>query len=254
MIDGKIISHFNSIASTWQKKEWVHSKFLNRRIGFFVKSNERKIGLHKKKHKSMLYFGIGTGALFGNLAQYNIAGVDEAGEMLTQCPEGVVQILSKVENLPFLMDNQFNASFGRNLLKHCVYPEEAVISMYKKTRNEGTSMIAESVVLKEEDKFIPNELVRMADPNHPSFKTVDEILESFEKAGFKKINYTIIPHRSAWLKKWVEAEQVSKKIHKDILDLYKNAPIGFKTRYRVEINGDEITSTVPWLLVSAFKK
>lgn len=247
------IQHFDSIASTWNLKTWVNSIPLNRKISRFVKETENHAGLRRKRHKSALYLGIGTGALFRYLARYHIAGVDAARDMLVQCPEGVIQILSKVESLPFLMDDQFHLAFSRNLLKHCVDPLEAIREMYVKTRRGHTAIAIESVVLTKGDRAIPTALVRMTDPSHPPFLTVSEIVELFEKASFSRVEYSIVYHRSAWLRRWVEAEQASHGMHQAILDLYRTAPKSFKERHRVVIERDEITSTVPWLMVRAMK-
>ncbi len=253
MLAQKTINHFNQIAPTWENKGWVNSRSFNQNIDRFLRATERKVGFHSKRHKSSVYFGIGTGALFKYLSHYNIAGVDEAKEMLRYCPEGVVQVLSKVEELPFLMDNQFNLAFSRNLLKHCVDPLEAVRSMYKKTRPGGVAVTAESVVLNKEDKVIPTNLVRMTDPSHPEFLSLDEVVKLFKKAGFSNVEYEIVPYRSAWLKKWLQAEQARKGLGNDVLDMYRQAPSGFKDRHRVVIKNDDIISTVPWALIRAYK-
>lgn len=253
MLDQKTINHFNQIAPTWENKGWVNSRSFNQNIDRFLRSTERKVGFHNKRYKSSVYFGIGTGALFKYLSRYNVAGVDEAQEMLRYCPEGVVQILSKVEKLPFLMDNQFNLSFSRNLLKHCTDPLEAVRSMYQKTRSRGVAVTAESVVLNKEDKDIPTRLVRATDPSHPSFLTLDEVVELFKKAGFSNVEYEIVPYRSAWLKKWLQAEQARNNLQQDILEMYRKAPQGFKDRHNVVIKGGDIISTVPWVLIRAYK-
>lgn len=252
MIEERTANHFDTIASTWDRKEWVNSVTLNIKINNFVRSTEKKIGLQKKPHKTSLYFGIGTGALFRYLKRYNIAGVDRAASMLGQCPEGIIRILSEVENLPFLMDNQFHLTFSRNLLKHCQEPALAVESMYRKTRSGCVAVMAESVVLCKEDRDVPTALVRMTDPTHPPFRTVEEAVALFER-WFPRVDYKIVYHRSAWLKRWIEAEQASKEVHRAVLDLYRSASRSFKRRHEVEIVGDEIISTVPWLLVRALK-
>lgn len=253
MLEEKTTNHFNSIASTWEKKEWVNSSRLNNQIDRFIRSSERTIGLQKKRHKTSLYFGIGTGALFTHLKRYNIAGVDEASQMLGKCPEGIIQILSNVAELPFLMDDQFNLVFSRNLLKHCPEPLQAIESMYRKTRPGSLAIATESVVFTNEDKDIPTKLVRMTDPSHPPFRSVQEIVKMFEKVGFSSVEYIIIPYRSAWLKRWIEAEQASVETHKAILEMYKTAPKAFKERHSVVIDKGEIISTVPWLMIRAVK-
>ncbi|MDP3244497.1 MAG: methyltransferase domain-containing protein [bacterium] len=218
MLTSATIKHFESIAPTWKRKGWVNSSLLNGAIDKFVRQTEQKIGLHRKKYKTGLYFGIGTGALFRYFQNYNLAGIDGSANMLQQCPEGIVQILSQIEELPFLMNNQFHLSFCRNLLKHCEDPLEAVRSMYEKTRQGCIAIAVESVVLKSEDKVIPTTLVRMTDNSHPSFLTVDEIVNLFKKAGFLKVDYNVFQHRASWLKRWVEAEGASLEIQKNIVE------------------------------------
>lgn len=253
MIPTKTLQHFNDIASSWEQKEWVNSDALNHRISHFVKQSERHAENHQKGSKSSLYLGIGTGVLFKYLKRYNIAGVDAAAGMLKQCPEGIIQILSKVEDLPFLMDDQFHLSFSRNLLKHCEDPAQAVASMYKKIRKGSVAVSAESIVFQEKDSVVPTTLVRTTDPSHPSFLSLDATLNLFRQAGFKDVYYEIIPHRSAWLKRWIAAENASSAVHEEMIRFYKNTPQSFKELYNVHITDDEITSTVPWLMVRAKK-
>ena len=253
MLERTTLNHFNEISSTWEQKGWVHSQKLNARIRSFIRESERKAGIHMKRHRSSVYFGIGTGALFNHFPRYSIAGIDEARDMLGRCPEGVIQILSKVEELPFLMDNQFNLAFSRNLLKHCPEPERAIESMYKKTRIGGVAVCAESVVLNASDRDIPTRLVRMTDSTHPSFLTKEEVKSLFHRAGFKKVETEVVPYRSAWFQKWLAAEQAHKDVEQEVLEMYQHGPAGFLRRHHVEIQDDEITSTVPWLLVRAYK-
>lgn len=253
MLEKTTLNHFNQISSTWEKKGWVRSQRLNSQIRGYLRQSERKAKLHRKKYRSSVYFGIGTGALFRHFPRYSVAGIDEAADMLGKCPEGIIQILSKVEDLPFLMDNQFNLAFSRNLLKHCPDPLAAVESMYKKTRPGGVAIIAESIVLDIKDKEIPTRLVRMTDPTHPSFLTRDEVISLFCKAGFRHIDSIVVPYRSAWFQKWLVAEQGNKNIEQEVLDMYKHAPDSFLERHKVVIKGNEITSTVPWLFLRAYK-
>jgi SAM-dependent methyltransferase len=253
MLQKTTLNHFSKISSTWEKKGWVRSQVLNNQIGNFVRQSERKVGLQKKRYRSSIYFGIGTGALFRQFPRYNIAGVDEVADMLGKCPEGIIQILSRVEELPFLMDNQFNLAFSRNLLKHCPEPLAAIESMYKKTRLGGVAIVAESIVLTPKDKTIPTNLVRMTDSTHPAFLTHKEILSLFYEAGFRHVDFKLVPYRSAWFRRWLAAEQGDKDIEKEVLVMYKNAPKDFIRRHRVVIKGDEIISTVPWLLLRAYK-
>jgi SAM-dependent methyltransferase len=200
-----------------------------------------------------VYFGIGTGALFNHFPRYSVAGIDEAAGMLGKCPEGVIQILSKVEELPFLTDNQFNLAFSRNLLKHCPEPERAIESMYKKTRFGGVAVCAESVVLNANDRDIPTRLVRMTDSTHPAFLTKKEAESLFLEAGFKHVETEIVPYRSAWFQKWLAAEQAHRGVEQEVLDMYRHAPASFLRRHDVVIEDGEITSTVPWLLIRAYK-
>lgn len=253
MLEQETLNHFDKISSTWEEKGWVRSQRLNSKIRSYLRESENIIGLNTKKYRSSVYFGIGTGALFKHFPRYSVAGVDEAAGMLGQCPEGIIQILSKVENLPFLMDNQFNLAFSRNLLKHCPEPLAAVESMYKKTRPGGVAVMAESVVLDTKDRNIPTQLVRMTDPSHPAFLTQEEVVTLFYKAGFSHVDSTIVPYRSAWFQKWLTAEQGNKDVEEEILALYKDAPKSFLERHNVTIRGNEITSTVPWLLLRAYK-
>ncbi len=253
MLEKTTLNHFNKISSTWDQKGWVKSQKLNGQIRNFIRSSERKINLHAKRYRSSVYFGIGTGALFKHFPRYSVAGIDEASDMLGKCPEGIIQILSKVEELPFLMDNQFNLAFSRNLLKHCPEPLRAIESMYKKTRPGGVAIAAESIVLNEKDKEIPTRLVRMTDSTHPAFLTKDEIVNLFLKAGFKHVNTEVVLYRSAWFQKWLSAEQGNKTIEEEVLDMYYHAPPDFLGRHEVIIKGREITSTVPWLLLRAYK-
>ena len=253
MLEKTTLNHFNRISSTWENKGWVRSEKFNSTIRDFIRSSERKVNLHKKKYRSSVYFGIGTGALFKNFPRYSVAGIDEAAHMLGKCSEGIIQILSKVEELPFLMDNQFNLAFSRNLLKHCPEPLLAIESMYRKTRPGGIAVVAESVVINPDDREIPTRLVRMTDVSHPAFLAQDETVNLFYKAGFKHVEYKIVPYRSAWLQKWLLAEQASKEMAQEILDMYKHAPQGFLQRHHVVIDGRDIISTVPWLLLCAYK-
>ncbi len=253
MLEKTTLNHFNKISSTWEQKGWVRSQKLNSRIRTFIRESEMKAKLHEKKYRSSVYFGIGTGALFKHFPRYSVAGIDEAADMLGKCPEGVIQILSKVEELPFLMDNQFNLAFSRNLLKHCPEPLAAVESMYRKTRPGGVAIVAESIVLDKKDREIPTRLVRMTDPTHPAFLTKDEVINLFLKAGFKHVDTEVVSYRSAWFQKWLTAEQGNKDIEREVLDIYKNAPENFLKNHAVIIKNNEITSTVPWLLVRAYK-
>ena len=104
MLEKTNLNHFNKISSTWEKKGWVRSRKLNSQIRDFIRQAERKVNLHRKKYRSSVYFGIGTGTLFKHFPRYSVAGIDEAADMLGKCPEGIIQILSKVEDLPFLID------------------------------------------------------------------------------------------------------------------------------------------------------
>lgn len=253
MIEIETLKHFNTIAPTWGQKEWVNSQSLNGRINDFLRSTERAAGLAKKRHKTSLYFGIGTGALFRYFHGYNIAGVDASAAMLGQCPEGIIQLLSRVEELPFLMDNQFHLTFSRNLLKHCSEPFMAIQSMFQKTRRGGVAIAIESVVLEPEDSVIPTSLVRTTDPSHPPFLTIEQVQKIFKKSGFHKVEYCVFPHRATWLSRWLAAEQAGEEIRAEILALYHGAPRQFIKRYAVNIQTNEITSTVPWLMVRALK-
>lgn len=253
MINIKTSEHFNSISSTWETKGWVNSVQFNRKISNFIECSEKRIGLNKKKFKSSLYFGIGTGALFRYLSSYNLAGVDVASGMLQQCHEGIIQILSKVEDLPFLMNNQFNLTFSRNLLKHCESPREAVGSMYQKTREGHIAITVESVVLDKRDRDIPTNLVRMGDPSHPRFLTAGEVIDLFYQAGFSRVEHEIVTYRSAWLKRWVTAEQLDNNAREEIIKMYQQAPKSFKHRQNVRIHNGEITSDVPWVMIRAIK-
>jgi 2-polyprenyl-3-methyl-5-hydroxy-6-metoxy-1,4-benzoquinol methylase len=253
MIAAETLSHFNDISSTWARKRWVTASAFNRQIDRFVRASETLTGLDGQKNKSAAYFGIGTGVLFDYLTRYSVAGVDEARMLLEQCPEGVIQILSDVTQLPFLLDNQFHLVFSRNLLKHCQDPSEVVKTMYQKTRPGYCSVIVESVVLNEEDRYLPTELVRLTDPTHPPFRTLDEIISMAHEAGFSHIDYKIVPYRTTWLKNWVDAEQGGKEVHRKALALYKQAPKSFIERHDVVIKDDDVTSTVPWLMLRAVK-
>ncbi len=253
MLEAATLNHFNRIASTWEQKGWVRSRWLNGVIGNFIRQSERRVRLHTKKYRSSAYFGIGTGALFHHFPRYSIAGIDEAADMLGKCPQGIIQILSEVEELPFLMDNQFNLAFSRNLLKHCPEPQKAVESMYQKTRLGGIAIAAESIVLHARDREIPTRLVRMTDPTHPPFLTGDQVVSLFVKAGFRHVDSIIIPHRSAWFQKWRAAEQADTAIEQEVLEMYRHAPEGFRDRHKVVIRSNEVISTVPWLLVRAIK-
>ena len=253
MLEKSTLNHFNKISSTWEQKGWVRSRKLNKQINSFLRESERTTGLDKQKHRSSAYFGIGTGALFSYFPRYSMAGIDEAADMLGKCPEGVIQIISQVEDLPFLMNNQFNLTFCRNLLKHCPEPLQAVESMYKKTRPGGLAILAESVVLDPEDREIPTKLVRMSDPTHPQFLTKDEIIQMYYKAGFRHIDIKIIPYRSAWFQKWLAAEQGTKDIETEVLEMYRKASGDFHKRHDVVVRNNEITSTVPWLFLRAYK-
>lgn len=253
MLEKTTLNHFNKISSTWEKKGWVQSRVLNNQIGSFICAAERKAGIYRKRYKSSVYFGIGTGALFKQFPRYSLAGIDEAANMLGRCPEGVIQILSKIEELPFLMDNQFNLAFSRNLLKHCFEPLRAIESMYRKTRPGGVAVVAESIVLTQEDKEIPTRLVRLADPTHPPFLTHEEIVALFYRVGFRYVDYKIISYRSAWFQKWLAAEQGDSAVEAEVLNMYRKAPNDFLKKHDVVIKGKEIISTVPWLLLRAFK-
>jgi ubiquinone/menaquinone biosynthesis C-methylase UbiE len=253
MLEKTTLNHFDKISSTWEQKGWVHSKKLNSHIQKFIRQSEKKTGLHTKKYRSSIYFGIGTGALFNHFPRYSIAGVDEARDMLGRCPEGIIQILSKVEELPFLMDNQFNLAFSRNLLKHCNEPFLAIESMYNKTRPGGVAIAAESVVLHKRDREIPTKLVRMTDPAHPAFLTSEEVIALYYKAGFRHVESVLVPYRSAWFQKWLTAEQAGDAIEREVLNMYKKAPKSFIKQHNVIIENNEITSTVPWLLLRAYK-
>lgn len=253
MVESQTLAHFNDIAATWEHKGWVHSQTLNSHIDAFIRASEKKIHLHSKQHKTGLYFGIGTGVLFDYLHRYAIAGIDGSAEMLGQCPEGVIQILSQVENLPFLMDEQFNLTFARNLLKHCHEPERAIEQMFLKTKRDGVAVVAESVALHPDDTDIPTQLVRMTDPTHPRFLTHAEITQLFYDAGFANVEIEVMPYRSKWLTKWIQAEQARRNVHQGVLSMYRTAPEDFIRRHDVIIQGDEILSTVPWLLLRAYK-
>lgn len=253
MLGDTTLNHFNAISSTWEEKGWVHSRKLNSNIHRFIKSTEKATGLNAKRDKSSLYFGIGTGVLFKYLRRYHVAGVDQAAHMLGRCPEGPIQILSDVNELPFLMNDQFNMTLSRNLLKHCAEPERAIQSMYHKLRPGGAAVILESVVLKAEDAEIPTRLVRMTDPTHPPFLAKEAIEVMVKKAGFKRIETGIMPYRSAWLHKWLRAEQARTAVHDDVLALYRDAPTGFRERHDVVVQNGNIISTVPWLFLRAIK-
>ena len=125
--------------------------------------------------------------------------------------------------------------------------------MYRKTRPGGIAVVAESVVLNPEDREIPTRLVRMTDPTHSPFLTHDEIIKLFYKAGFRHVESIVVPYRSAWFQKWLAAEQGDKNIEQEVLDMYKQAPNNFLERHKVVIKGNEITSTVPWLFLRAYK-
>lgn len=246
-------NHFDTIAQTWEQKEWVRSPRLNSAIDCFLRQSERRVGLHQKQRTSALYLGIGTGALFDRLARYHIAGVDRAATMLGRCPEGVIQILADAEHLPFLMGNQFHLAFARNLLKHCMEPRRVLETMAEKTRRDGVVVTIESVVLRPEDRRIPTALVRLTDATHPPFPTASEVLDGFSRAGFSRVEHVIVPYRSRWLRRWIDAEQAGPGVHAEALRLYRTAPLDFLRRHRVRIIGDEIESTVPWLMVRATK-
>ncbi len=253
MIRKETQDHFDEIADTWTRKGWVNSNELNGEISKFIRKSEIKVGLDCLDHRSMLYLGIGTGALFEHLQRYHIAGVDRASNMLGQCPEGIIQILSSCEELPFLMPNQFHAGFFRNLLKHCESPEEATRTFYEKIREGFTLMGCESIVYDDEDINVPTSLVRLTDPSHPPFLSLRKIIEVFKGAGFRDISYRIFPFRDRWLGKWLDAEQAPPEIHREVLNLYEKNK-GFREKYDVEIHPDgDITSTVPWALISARK-
>ena len=253
MLAQDTLNHFNKISDTWEQKNWVNDEYFNLRLARFIKSSEEHAGLSKKRHKSALYFGIGTGKLFHQFRDYNLAGIDEAANMLGQCPEGTIRILSKVEDLPFLDNNQFHVTFSRNLLKHCPEPHKAVEQMFQKTRKGGVCLCAESVVQANEDKVIPNTLLRFTDPNHPSVLSISDIITLFERAGFYAVDYQLFPYRSTWLSKWLAAEQANIWDRENALALYRSAPTPFLERQHVVIHDNEITSSVPWMLIRAYK-
>ena len=253
MLTKETTRHFSAIADTWGQKEWVNSVGLNSQIDDFIRETEAKIGLDEIEDKISLYFGIGPGVLFKYLRRYSVVGIDASAQMLGHCPRGVVQILSNVNDLPFLMDNQFDLTFARNLLKHCFEPELAVEEMYRKTRKGGSAVIAELAPLYASDTDVPTRMVRTTDPSHPRFLTQDEITDMFIKAGFSHVETKAIFHRGRWLSKWIKAEQATPEIRDHILELFRTAPEGFKRRSNVIIQGDEILSTAPWLLLRAYK-
>ena len=246
-------THFDNIADTWEAKGWVNSAKLNRAIQRFIKGTERGYHLSRTKHKTLLYLGIGTGVLFQYLGNYNIAGVDEAFNMLSQCPEGIIQIRSNAENLPFLMPDQFHIGMFRNLLKHCHEPQKAVSALYQKIRPDYGVTAFESVVYDEKDKEIPTRLVRMTDPDHPSFLSIDDVVALFKDAGFRDIHYELMPFRDRWLEKWVRAEKADPKMKDEIIAMYKKNK-DFQRKYDVAFGRDYITSTVPWMMIRATKR
>ena len=75
----------------------------------------------------------------------------------------------------------------------------------------------------------------------------------YRQAGFSQVDYKIVPHRSAWLGKWIQAEQASKDVRDEVIKMYRKAPDSFIKNHQVVIENNEITSTVPWLLVRAIK-
>lgn len=252
LLDLSTQNHFNHIANTWSQKGWVNNTGFNNTLAAFISDTEKKLRLDQKPHKSLLYVGIGTGALFQWLQQYHIAGVDQAFKMLQQCPEGVIQINAPGNDLPFLMPNQFHLACSRNLLKHCQDPYEVIREMYGKLRKDGVALCFESVVFQSEDIDVPTELVRLTDPTHPAFLTIDQVVALYDHAGFRNVQYQIFLFRDAWFQKWMQAEQAGEEVRKDALSLYRRNQ-RYRKRYDVVVHDEDITSTVPWIMLAAVK-
>ena len=252
ILDPSTQNHFNQIANTWSQKGWVNDAGFNSTLAAFISDTEKKLRLDQKQHKSLLYVGIGTGALFQWLQKYHIAGVDQAFTMLEQCPEGIIQINAPGNDLPFLMPNQFHLGLSRNLLKHCQDPYEVIREMYGKLRKGSSVICFESVVFKKEDSAVPTELVRLTDPIHPPFLTIDQVVALYDHAGFRDIQYQIFLFRDTWLKKWIKAEQADEEVQKDALSLYQRNQ-RYRKIYDVVLHDEDITSTVPWIMLAARK-
>ena len=103
---------------------------------------------------------------------------------------------------------------------------------------------------------IPTLAVRVVEPDHPWFFSVDELNRMIKDSGFSVINSDVEVFREKWLHKWGLAKGASSKDLREIYDIYKNAPDYFIKEQHVEFFDDEmeILNDFPWSIVLAIKE
>jgi len=238
-------NHFSDIADVWNNKTWVKSDEFSNEIINFASFNGNDV---------LLYLGIGTEDLAKKLPVKTVCGIDLSAKMLSKCkniPRHNL-IVGSAEKTPYL-DETFNVTMSRNLLKHCEASEKVLKEMYRVLKPGGKVYIIESCVLVEEDKDPPNFCVRTVEPYHPSFQTHNEILSLITSTGFNLCKQKVYTFRSRWLTNWIKASKASDKIHNMVLDFYKEAPKGFIKRQEVRFIDNDIESNIFWSLIIAEK-
>ena len=238
--------HFDEVADDWNNKVWAKDKDFASAIVDFAGLRGDEIAL---------YVGVGTGEIATRFNVEVMNGLDVSKNMLSQ--NKVLKkhrlIVGSVNDIPYL-DNTFDFVFARNLLKHVQNPTKAIGEMKRVLKPGGTAMTAESCVLFDIDKVLPNFCVRTVEPDHNSFQTHDEIIGFYKDNNFESIVHTLYNYKSKWLKKWVKSSKADDYIKEMILNKYKLGNQDFLDRHKVKFTDDgDIESIIFWSFVKAVK-
>src|SRR3989338_2528023 len=182
MIEKETAQHFNDVSPVWENKIWVNDEDFDKKTIEFAQFKGDEI---------VLDIGIGTGALAQKLPVKEMYGLDISQGMMERNPLPRQRlVIGNGEKAPF-MDNTFDVVTARNLLKHVEDPIVVIKEMRRVLKPKGKLLIIESIVYNEEDREIPTKALRVVEPYHPPFQSMNEYLEMVKGAGFIDAEYQI---------------------------------------------------------------
>jgi len=242
-----IKKEYNSIASSWRQKVWVHDSDFKNRIAKFA---------NVRKDRTLLDVGIGAGDLTSLFRAKFITGVDISHAMLNECKKlhpDYKLILGDAEKLPF-EDNSFDIVCCRNLLQNFDNPTRAFKEMVRVLKREGNLVVVETAVYESERKF-PTRIVRVVEPFHPLSPSHEMLHKLFVSSDLRNVKQKVVGVHKKWLAKWSISKNASFKQRQKIYKVCENLPEWYKKKYKMKLfpNETEVESTLSFSILKGQK-
>jgi ubiquinone/menaquinone biosynthesis C-methylase UbiE len=242
-----IRAHYNSIATTWHNKVWVHDPDFKNSIKSFANlTGEEKL----------LDVGIGSGDFCSLFKVASVTGIDISERHLDECrtrhPDYRL-FLGDAENMPFSSD-VFDVVCCRNLLQHFKDPTRVLKEMLRATKPNGMVLIVESAVYDQERTF-PTTVCRVVEPFHPLFPSHESLQRLITPHSGRNFEQIVAGVHKKWVGKWQKSKGATERQRRQIYQICKSYPDWYKEKYRFSFfPGElEVESTLTFSLIKFSK-